>query len=518
MMSQGGSGLFQGQGMFGPGAGKGNPGSHVVFGKGGQGQGVSGVTDGQVTRPPPGIVDPWAIGSDPWGGFNPVNIPAPPTTPSNLTSVSGIQPSRASQVFGTVPIPQSSDASRVQAGLQGCGVNSLQFGYAQNAMPGMLNVNSMNPQLGMPQVGMANVGSVPFGCTPSGLPNPGFVPQDPVFDSNQNLLNQNPMMLNPGLPGLSVPLSGSRDSQNSRASGRTEEPRDVFSRSEKWLTQPPVVKHDAWKTREEEILGVNAYVQDLVAWASQGSVEYGKEIMTAARMKGPIPWENLSSGQQTRAVRLYTILRSAFSSHGRISLLIQGFAEGLDIIPGFLKHTFESMGNTSNGFELLRQLVKEFASHGAPISDSVRLIEVAASRYLRMMGTLASEDAVGLGLSDSDLLTLLIRSLTEPCKSYVLHHSTGESYSAYRMAALRWEHRQRLFSELHHGKKLFGLNPDVDPGLEPFPNAGDDPYAIPEGPEDERWLMGLDGKGSGDTQRCSRCGKKAHSKVWILVG
>lgn len=130
-----------------------------------------------------------------------------------------------------------------------------------------------------------------------------------------------------------------------------------------------------------------------------------------------------------------------------------------------------------------------------------------------MMGTLASEDAVGLGLSDSDLLTLLIRSLTEPCKSYVLHHSTGESYSAYRMAALRWEHRQRLFSELHHGKKLFGLNPDVDPGLEPFPNAGDDPYAIPEGPEDERWLMGLDGKGSGDTQRCSRCGKKAHSKV-----
>jgi len=51
--------------------------------------------------------------------------------------------------------------------------------------------------------------------------------------------------------------------------------------------------------------------------------------------------------------------------------------------------------------------------------------EVAVARYLRLVSTLIDEDVNGLGVGDSDQLTLLIGSLAEPAKSYVLHHSQG---------------------------------------------------------------------------------------------
>ena len=44
-----------------------------------------------------------------------------------------------------------------------------------------------------------------------------------------------------------------------RESRRDEEP-DVFSRSEKWLSSPLQSNHDSWRTREDEILGMNQYL------------------------------------------------------------------------------------------------------------------------------------------------------------------------------------------------------------------------------------------------------------------
>ena len=100
------------------------------------------------------------------------------------------------------------------------------------------------------------------------------------------------------------------------------------------------------------------------------------------------------------------------------------------------------------------------AAYGAPVADTIRQIEVAVARYLRLVSTLIDEDVNGLGVGDSDQLTLLIRSLAEPAKSYVLHHSQGESYGAYRRSALKYEHQQRLFLELQGNKKMFSLQPE----------------------------------------------------------
>ena len=266
-----------------------------------------------------------------------------------------------------------------------------------------------------------------------------------------------------------------------------------------------------------------------------GSVEFGREIAQCARWTTQIAYNILTKNQQSRAVRLFSLLKAAFNGHGRISLLIQGFSEGLDIVAVAMQGDFfgNSMSYMGNGYELLRQLVKEFslrsrseavslraslmskvfqanAAYGAPVADTIRQIEVAVARYLRLVSTLIDEDVNGLGVGDSDQLTLLIRSLAEPAKSYVLHHSQGESYGAYRRSALKYEHQQRFFLELQGNKKMFSLQPEGVSEL----NVSN-PEVSDGTPNMDGNIAGLkgDGKGSNGSvakTRCSRCGQRDH--------
>ena len=320
---------------------------------------------------------------------------------------------------------------------------------------------------------------------------------------------------------------------------RVSEEKDAFSRSEKWLGSPPSPGFESWRSREDEILGMNHYLQELVSWANQGSVDYGREIAQAARWHTQIDWTTLTRSQQTRGVRLFSVLKAAFNGHGRISLLIQGFSEGLDIVA--VAQQGDLFGNATtymgNGFELLRQLCREFslrnkseavslraslmqksfhanAAYGAPVADTVRQIEVAVARYLRLISTLVDCDVTGLGVSDSDQLTLLIRSLPEAAKQYTLHHSTGESFSSYRSSALRWEHQQRLFLELNGSKKLFSLQGSDETAGTDVTQGKDGEVVDPE--EGNGNLAGLKGGGKGSSvskpDRCERCGKKGHER------
>ena len=93
----------------------------------------------------------------------------------------------------------------------------------------------------------------------------------------------------------------------------------------------PVPNHGSWKHREDEVLGWQQYLVELVAWCSQGSPVFSREVEQASRWSAPIAWRSLSSDQQSRAIRLFAILKAAFAGHGRISLLIAGFQEGIDV-------------------------------------------------------------------------------------------------------------------------------------------------------------------------------------------
>ena len=172
-----------------------------------------------------------------------------------------------------------------------------------------------------------------------GQPSQGFVPRDlgDLYESPGNL------------PGWGVEKSTKDDSG-----------KDMFSRNEKWIGTPPVANHKNWKSREDEVLGWSAYLQELSSWAAQGSVKFGREIEQSSRWLEPIRWSRLSGEQQNRSVRLCALLRTAFIDHGRISLMIEGYQEGLDVLPEATgSDPAETFGNR-NGFELLRQLSREF--------------------------------------------------------------------------------------------------------------------------------------------------------------
>ena len=73
---------------------------------------------------------------------------------------------------------------------------------------------------------------------------------------------------------------------------------DVFAKSEKWLGTPPTPDCAKWTSREAEILGWQAYIYDLTAWAMQASLEFGSEIEHACRWPDPLHWNQLAVPQR----------------------------------------------------------------------------------------------------------------------------------------------------------------------------------------------------------------------------
>ena len=100
-------------------------------------------------------------------------------------------------------------------------------------------------------------------------------------------------------------------------------------------------------------------------------------------------------------------------------------------------------------------------------------------------------DTTGLKLADSDMLVVLLKSLPEAVKNYVLHHSSADTYESYRNAAMRWEEQHRLFNDFEStgsGKKLNSLEGNTEY------------YSLEE--------FGVDTVAEG---RCGKCGSRRHT-------
>ena len=266
------------------------------------------------------------------------------------------------------------------------------------------------------------------------------------------------------LPGFGVQQSNSNGNQQTL---------DVFAKSEKWLTSAPTPV-GTWKTREEEVLGWAGYLDELSSWAAGGSLEFSVEIQHSSRWPGPIRWSALSGAQQARSRRLMSILKAAFHDNPRCVALVNAFSEGVALHGvGSSDRMTVAVNQQANGFELLRQLTLEFSlrsrsealslrtqiagrsfvlaatqtSPSSLVSDIIRKIDYEAARFSKLLGTLPMQvDTTGLKMADSDMLVVLLKSLPETVKNYVLHHSSADNYESYRNAAMRWEEQQRLFS------------------------------------------------------------------------
>ena len=162
---------------------------------------------------------------------------------------------------------------------------------------------------------------------------------------------------------------------------------------------------------------------------------------------------------------------------------------------------------------------KTFKAQSGPmqISDLVRQMDVGLSKYRKLIDTLPQHcDKTGLDLQQVDLTLMLLRSLPSDVKNYVVLHASGEGYTDYRSAALKFEQQQRLFQELGggSGRNMHALEAEGDWSTYGYEDE-QDYYA--EGaeeewewdPESELWLnTAAINKNSG--VKCRKCGKTGH--------
>ena len=245
----------------------------------------------------------------------------------------------------------------------------------------------------------------------------------------------------------------------------------MFSKSEKWIGSPPVPSFKDWNSRETEVIGWNQFIADLSGWAAQASIEFSLEIQQACRWHEEISWDSMTSARRARAMRLQAILKSVFGAHPRTSNLINAFTEGVSLVNA---GAVLNLSQGGNGFELLRQPTCEYSlrtraealalraafsmrsfqlsaqetSPSSVVTDTIRKLDLESARFSKLISTLPSSvDTIGIQLTDSDLLLVLMRSLPEVVKTYAVHHSRGDSYQSYGESARRWEQQQRLFVE-----------------------------------------------------------------------
>lgn len=130
---------------------------------------------------------------------------------------------------------------------------------------------------------------------------------------------------------------------------------DVLSKTEKWLPGLPKPGHESWKDRQTEIVGFHDYLVELRSWASLVSPKFAAEIAEAVATSQEIVLSMLTRDQQSRAGRLLSILRAAFTGHGRAENIIRAFCEGVTFGPGVAAMPGGFAFN-DNGYELLRIL------------------------------------------------------------------------------------------------------------------------------------------------------------------
>ena len=300
---------------------------------------------------------------------------------------------------------------------------------------------------------------------------------------------------------------------------------DVLSKTEKWLPGLPKPGHEAWKDREMEIVGFHDYLVELRSWASLVSPKFAAEIAEAVATSQEIVLAMLTREQQSRAGRLLSILKAAFTGHGRAENIIRAFCEGITFGPASAVQG--GFAFNDNGYELLRILAREFTlqtraealalrnellqkqfspqknetSPGTVVADTIRRLECGLARFSKLLSTLPSSvDRVGVEVNEADTLVLLLRSLPTQCAEFVLLHSAQENYSMARQTAIRYETQRRLYLDWNSfGQKPGKLLHEVNKTEVYDMAAGDSEQ--PGG--DDAYVEAIAG-------RCSKCGSKRH--------
>ena len=480
----------------------------------------------QAQRLPGGATAPYAHAPPPPPKSGAPSMPGSPTSPaqevfstSQLTQIAQIVSLSLNQAMGSLNMRLNGLEQQVVQ--QNNVIAQAQLQEAASR-PAQVPVKAAPPSI--------SSGLSSFGDRPPTSPQPNF-PRNSV-EQPPGLQQSPPRVINEvhQVPGTAQSTQGEA----------SREERDVFTRSEKWLPPLPKVEHEKWKSRQDEILGFASYIHSLKSWVALASDTFGWELESALGWPHELHMANLKPAQQLRSARLLAILTQAFADYPRAHMILQAYSEGIG-----MDGSFQAVRGTS-GFEALRLLAKEFSlrsraeaaffrsefmsktfkAQGGPtqISDLVRQMDVGLSKYRKLIETLPQHcDKTGLDLQQVDLTLMLLRSLPTDVKNYVVLHATGEGYTDYRTAALKYEQQQRLFQEIGaHGssRNVHALEGDGSgwDGYDDYYYGEDEDYPA-EGageewewdPEAELWLNTA-AINKNSSVKCNKCGRSGHMK------
>lgn len=99
--------------------------------------------------------------------------------------------------------------------------------------------------------------------------------------------------------------------------------------------------------------------------------------------------------------------------------------------------------------------------------NCTRQNDFSVARFMKLVSTVGG-NMTGLKIDDSDMLSVLVRSLPTHVKDYVLLHAVGDTYSSYREAARKYEYQQGLFRDLQSKKPMFAVQGDSETGSASF--------------------------------------------------
>lgn len=290
---------------------------------------------------------------------------------------------------------------------------------------------------------------------------------------------------------------------------------DALAKSDRWLPAMPSVDSSKWRTRLDEILGIESFVENLVSWVGLINHEFAHEIRFSASCLDAIPNHQLSTAQLARGARLLGMLRQIFGQTAKARIILLAYQEK----PG-----------PKNGFEALRLIVAEYmlksrqeilhfrsalvnrTFKAASITELIQNLDYEESRYqklLAMLPTHLSRD--GLLIQSSDFSMILFRSLTGSARDYVMLHSKTDEYVDLKAAALRYESSSRIWTEISGNTNSHYMHSALDGGKK-----GKGKGKGKKGKENSSSRSGSAGKDENEKEKndtCFRCGRKGHYKT-----
>ena len=338
--------------------------------------------------------------------------------------------------------------------------------------------------------------NMPGGTSGNGQGNP-FAAGNPLIDpsaNGQQGVSGGRPLDDPFQSGGQVQSQGAQPSTGQGHHAGDDSGHNPFKRSERWMPPMPQCNHAQWKKRTDEVFGFIAYCHDLASWVSFGSDEFGREVLYAVRQDSEILTSSVTKAQNTRSIRLMSIIKAAFHGHSRASLIIANYEERrfrLDTCgyEAFRLLAREFCVKTRTELLFFRENVTKGSFKGDSIPETVRLIQNKLFEYCRILEMVdKSVNVANLPINEADQCLVLLRSLPGQCRQWLVLNVVHEDFQSYVDAALKYESQLRAWNEL-----------EAKP-ISPFNETG-------KGKGKEK------GKGRGDgkeTKTCFECNEKGH--------